>query len=404
MLPGNINDPNYCTELDNHKNLLQEGLMLEFKREINLKGEDGKRKFLSELTAFANQMGGDLVYGLEEGNTPGCFENIIGIEVLQKDNFRLRAENLMRDAISPRLKNVQIVFIPLVGQVNRYVVVFRVKKSVVAPHRIEVGKIKRFYGRNSGGKYELSVDELRQSFVMAGTMKSQVRDSRADLLIKLTSEEGYGDYHYNPFLSIQVIPYGALTGETKLDVKKVWASRDRRLAPPMQARFSGTKYNFDGLLIYQKSEELSAQLQVNHSGILEGVTSNFFRKTHEGLFVHMVALQNTLNSTVLDYLNFLKDNTDSVFPAFINIDLINVKGLLPQDQPLRLEVKMQHNFHPVDRDRLSIETIIIEEFDGDVKEMGELLRPVFDRLWNAIGASEAPYYDKDGRWILDEIR
>jgi hypothetical protein len=51
--------------------------------------------------------------------------------------------------------------------------------------------------------------------------------------------------------------------------------------------------------------------------------------------------------------------------------------------------------HPIDRANLVMPEIVLETLDIDVSQM---MRPLFDALWNASGLSHSTSYDDQGKW------
>src|SRR5688500_12471518 len=60
-----------------------------------------KKKFLQAVCAFANTVGGDLVYGMQEAN--GVPQQLAGFESDNIDRDILQLINLIRDGIAPSL-------------------------------------------------------------------------------------------------------------------------------------------------------------------------------------------------------------------------------------------------------------------------------------------------------------
>ncbi|MFC1492299.1 helix-turn-helix domain-containing protein [Nitrospinota bacterium] len=128
---------------------VREGTTIDYKREISLDTGDEKREFLADVSSFANAAGGDLVIGMDEENgAPSAYP---GLDLPDPDSEILRIENLIRSGIAPRLPGIAIKLILLDG--GRFVMVIRIGRSWVSPHRVIFRSHDKFYGRNSGGKY-----------------------------------------------------------------------------------------------------------------------------------------------------------------------------------------------------------------------------------------------------------
>lgn len=86
-------------------NGVPESRTLEFKRDLPGGANDDKKEFLADVTAFANTLGGDLIYGIDEAG--GIASAADGVVVEDKDAAQLRLEQLLRDGVEPRLASVR---------------------------------------------------------------------------------------------------------------------------------------------------------------------------------------------------------------------------------------------------------------------------------------------------------
>ena len=127
---------------------------LEFKREPYGSDRDAKREFLKDVTALANTFGGHLIIGIDEDG--GMARHIVPISDRTFDDEKLRLENLLRDAVEPRLIGVEMQQVPVTGG---FVLIIRVARSWNPPHRVLMGD-NRFFERNSTGTNPMDVDQL----------------------------------------------------------------------------------------------------------------------------------------------------------------------------------------------------------------------------------------------------
>ncbi|MGI9375057.1 MAG: AlbA family DNA-binding domain-containing protein [Tsuneonella suprasediminis] len=146
--------------VDNH---VAERRDLEFKRELPGRNDEQVKEFLADVTSLANAQGGDLIYGIEEDN--GVAAALPGVEINDPDAVILRLESSLQANVAPRLTGVRTHWVSLAN--GRGAMVMRIPGSLTAPHRVIYKKSGRFYGRNSRGKYEMDVHELRLAFTQS---------------------------------------------------------------------------------------------------------------------------------------------------------------------------------------------------------------------------------------------
>jgi hypothetical protein len=95
-----------------------------------------------------------------------------------------RLENIARSSIEPRLTSLRIRAVPVAGG---HVIIVRVPRSFVPPHRIIAQNSNRFYARAGTSKYEPNVDQLRHLFIDTPHMLERIRSFQADRLVKITA-------------------------------------------------------------------------------------------------------------------------------------------------------------------------------------------------------------------------
>jgi hypothetical protein len=181
-----------------------EGRNLEFKRDAPGRSEADVKEFLADATSFANAQGGDLIFGVEETN--GVATGVPGIEILDLDSEILRLENLLRDAIDPRLSGVRIKWIEITA--GRGVLILRIPASLTSPHRVTFKGTSRFYARNSRGKYEMDTHELRQAFTSNEELPRRIRGLHATAIAAATGQDMPYRIILGPRAIVSIIPLG----------------------------------------------------------------------------------------------------------------------------------------------------------------------------------------------------
>jgi len=80
-------------------------------------------------------------------------------------------------------------------------------------------------------------------------------------------------------------------------------------------------------------------------------------------------------------------------PIFLMFTLFGVSGyVLRVKDGLR---RRRFDQIPIDRDQLNVPELMLEDV---TKDSAELLRPVFDAVWNAAAWPRCFNYDQDGKW------
>jgi hypothetical protein len=209
-----------------------------------------------------------LLIGVEAAQ--GVSTAIPGIPLTNPDAEKLRLEQILASQLDPRLPRVDIETIDCGS--GRHVLAIRVARSWIAPHRVLAND--KFYGRNSGGNYELDVGELRSAFVLSESSAERIRNFRDDRLIKIAAGETPLAMHPGAAMIVHVVPFSTFVAGRSLDiVQAIGAGYVMALPPGRIGHPNNYATNLDGLVTYSNAPDDPAHgyAQVFRSGAVEGV-------------------------------------------------------------------------------------------------------------------------------------
>ena len=194
-----------------------EDRQLEFKE--NLGGSDEQvKEFLKDVSAMANAIGGDILYGVVEGvNADGntVAQVIQGISGENSDDATLRLDNLIRDCIKPRLMGVGIRPLQLTNTNTVFIV--RVPRSWNAPHLVDRRGHWRFYYRDSAGTHPMDITELRHAMTFSDTLGHRLEEFRLDRLAKVATD---GVLERGPKLVLHFQPLSSVQLDLPIDSRR----------------------------------------------------------------------------------------------------------------------------------------------------------------------------------------
>lgn len=370
----------------------QESKTIEFKLELPGSADADKKEFLADFTSFANTMGGDLIYGVRAPS--GVAEEVVGLNG-DLDAETNRLENILRTGVQPRVTGYAVKPIPLAN--GKKALVFRVPRSWALPHRVTVQGHDKFYGRHSSGKYALDVPELRSLFLLSESTADRIRNFRAERVSLILSGQTPVPLGAGPKMVLHVVPFNAFSGGPTFSVSKIYDQNFTPLRPPGDYGGWNKRHNFDGIVTYGymgHAIPAPSYLQLFRTGSAESVDTKLIQRveaTMPGVGQGQVTIWgDSFEKQVLGDLRQYLDVQASLGvtpPIVIMLSLLNIKGAcmyrsIPFDVP------------KVDRDHLLVPEVIAETYTVDV---GQLLKPVFDVIWNACGYSESPSYGSDGK-------
>ncbi len=362
-----------------------EGKTIEYKQSLPSNTREDKKKFLSGISSFANAIGGDYIIGIVEDR--GIPQKIEGVEINDPDEEILRLEQIIRNGISPRIPSVIIKAIELANEKISFVI--RIPQSWIRPHRIIFSGYDKFYSRNSAGKYQLDVDELRMAFNLTETIKDNIKNFRLDRISNIFSNEHAVPFVESAKIVLHFIPLDSLGGPKDYELNKYFS---RNKYPEKIFRFANNiawRFNIDGFLTYREPHDGKSNMyvQVFRNGIIEYV------HRISGNEIYSMAFQNEIIEFTSRYLSLLK-TINVGLPIFIFMTLLEVK-----DFPLIVEEKYKifptDKEDKIDKNIFIFPEIAIEDYEVDKPR---ILRPWFDLLWNACGYERCFHYDDNGNY------
>lgn len=363
---------------------VSEGRTLEYKREISSAAESKEVRLLAAVSSFANTSGGDLLIGVEA--IDGVATELCGVEVGSLDNEILRLEQIVRDGIDPRMPKVG--FRPIHLSENRYVWLIRVPASWIAPHRVR--RNSRFYARNSAGRYELDVSELRLAFSMTETIAGRIRDFRTDRIAKINGGLTPVPLVGEGSMVVHVVPIQSFMTRTSIDIA-VYGTGTTPLRP-MGAGGWNHRINLDGFVTFESygQEGTFSYTQMFRSGVAEAAFSLSSDGGKKAL--PSVAFEHYTLEMVKEYLSFAE--AFEIEPPFlIFLSLVGVRGCI---LGLNTGVFRGSGNIPLAEDVLTLPEVVIEEGN---EPWHLALKPAFDMVWNAFGLVRSLNYDESGNWV-----
>lgn len=358
---------------------------LEFKSYLNVNSDNDKKEFLFDVSSFANANGGDLIYGIREYK--GQAGELEGIEIENVDAEVLRLENIIRDGIEPRIPRLEIKSIPLAN--GKVVFILRIGKSWSSPHWVKFKGSYKFYSRNSAGKYLLDLSELRSSFNLYDSKIDRLRSFRSDRLSKIISGDTPCPLDGTAKIVLHILPLNAYDPGFAIDIRQPKGRIDW-WAPLDAYGFSRIQYNFDGLFTNSK---LNSYLQLFRNGCIETVNVSLLNDSNGQRLLYGGPFEKQIIEILSQMINILKHYSINP-PIFIMLSLLGIKGYdIATDGGLGRRIDRREF---IQSDLLPSEVMI----DNLNFNSAEVMKPIFDVIWNAAGWPGSPYYDEQGNWHM----
>lgn len=368
-------------------NSVVERKTLEYKQTLPGNSDKERKEFLADVSSFANASGGDLIFGIIEDKKTGIPKSLEGLIIENIDQEILRLDNMIRDGIQPRLLSVGIKPIPLSN--SKVVLLVRIPKSWISPHRVIFGSHDKFYSRSSNGKYPLDVGELRVAFNLSETITERIRNFRLERISKLFANETPIPFVDTAKIALHLIPIISFNPAQSYDIGKI-ASQSTKMKPMYCSGWNG-RYNLDGFLTYAPEQDGKSHsyVQLFRSGIIEAVDGSMLEPWKGKLTIFSRLYEEELINSFKNYLNILKELTVEL-PMFVFLTLLGIRGY-----SMVVPEHILSETHTIDRDVLLLPERMIESYDVSAPDV---LRPCFDSIWNACGFPKSKNYNDEGEW------
>ncbi len=343
-------------------------------------------EFLAEVSSFANAAGGELVFGVAQDSKTGYPCKLEGLNLKDVRQEIERLKSYVAEGIEPLIPSVTIQ--PIILSNSRTVLVVRVQKSWNLPHRVKYKGYNKFFSRNTNGKYELDLEELRVAFGFSDTIADKIRKFREDRISRLYSNETPVPFSKNAKIMMHLMPIVSFTPGKRFDVDKI-ANEHADLMAPIYCGSYSHRYNLDGFLTYSSGEVSDSYVQLFRNGVIEVVEGFLLKPDGEELLIPNVSYEEELIESLPRYLSVLK-TLNVELPFFVFLTLVGVRGYSMSTSGV-----LYRGRTPIEKDVLSLPEVMIESYNVHPEK---ILKPFFDSVWNACGFDRSLNYDGNGNW------
>lgn len=372
------------------ENLIQgqvpEGISLEYKRELYGGSDSEKKEMLKDISALANTRGGHLILGMDE--IDGTASSLISIGNGVDDEIN-RIDQIVRSSIDPIISGFRARGIPLSSGGN--VIVCRVPKSWIGPHRVLFKGDNRFYLRSTASVYQPSVEELRMLFSQSISNLDQAKSFRDQRINEIDQGQEIRPLVGGGRLYVHICPISAFGGMNNIDLEQAISLSS--FFEPLGASGRTPRFNYHGFICERGGQENHGYVQIFRNGLLEATKGGIIRENDRGRFIPGTALEGYIFEAIPRYI--------------LGLNQLGITGpyiiLITLDGVHQIRYAVRHNQYEDTDDLLPYPTLKLPE--GYLSEAPSLIavhramRPCFDALWNAVGFSSSQYFDHDGLWI-----
>jgi hypothetical protein len=381
-------------KLEKLQSLITDGVgenrTIEYKLIPPSQSEDVKREFLKDVTSFANAFGGTILYGIQADN--GVPSELVGLPADQLDAIIQRFDQMLQNSVEPRIQGVE--YLPVKLPSGSVILVQEIPQSVSAPHMVTKAR-PSFFARGAAGKYPMDVFELRSAFAASEGLTQKIERFREERLAKIRRGDLPEPLDDTAVLVFHLIPAVSFGRATEIDVFHL-PDEVYELMRPINTKGDGwgPLYSLEGFAksTHTRDRKVMSYSLLFRNGIVEGVDAYSFApggpsnvrmlrpKIYESELRHAIARF----GEIYEALNIPG-------PYFVSLALIGVKGLCFFPDP-------QFDWSGLRQIASDDVVLAIRSFQAWKGDPDEILKPLFDQIWNACGLPSSRNYDGSGRW------
>lgn len=372
-----------------HDNQVPESMVLDYKRDCY--GQSDHRELLKDISSFANTRGGHIIIGVEEEQ--GVPKTLVGVDPsLDLDAEVQRMTQVVNTGLDPAFTSVRFHRVP--GDNGTTFLVVEIARSPNAPHRVASGNYHRFFVRDSNGKHEATMPELRDLFTFGELARERFRDFVRERVEIVTDEERdtTGIEKSGGLMFVHIVPQAFLFTSDEIDLDAMYGQH--QLLRAFSTMGINRRYNFDGLMVYSGGDKLWSYTQVFRNGIIEAVMGDIHREVENyGKTIAGIKLEQDFFQTFPGYL-WAYDAVGVPPPYVVQISLVGVKAAYYAYQERAIRAFAQPR---LDRDRMFLAECVVETIKP-TSDIHQAVKPAFDSLYNALDRPECPNFREDGAW------
>ena len=194
----------------------------------------------------------------------------------------------------------------------------------------------------------------------------------------------------SPKVIIHLIPLEAYSGGPTYDMRPLY--QNPQSLAPMGTTSWNYRLNLDGIVTFGTASPCPAYTQLFRNGVLEVVQGRILAVEHEGrLAIPNVAFEDYIMRYLPQCLRLL-ETLGASLPIVVAMTLTHTKGLF---------MGVDNYFYGDGGYSIDTETVILPEtiVESFTTSAQEVLKPMFDLIWNACGFPGSANFDAEGNWI-----
>lgn len=379
------------------ENGIEENIHLDYKEQLGNNAEIAK-----DLSSFANNDGGNIIYGMREINNKPT--EIIPIN---QPNLREKFDQIARNGIDPSLDiRILPIDVDIEGNEGQVFLIYIPRKYPILHQAVRRGK---YYKRTEFTSSPMSNFEIETAFNLAYNYEERINTLYQKRLNNLNS----GEYHVSipspTRMLIHMISIDALNVNESMNLEIVFNNFKDYLRPPGCTLGRKIERNLLGLLVSCGPDPFTdnyvGYVQLYRIGMIEAINSSLLKPTTQLHGKHynnpvkklgMWFLEKEIIDSCKMYLKTL-EKVGVGLPIYLYLSFTHMKYYKISLVPYKSSF-INSDSDVAKKDEILLPRIKIDSFGINFEEK---LKTSFDIFWNVFNQSGSRNYDENGRFIHD---
>ena len=360
---------------------VEESSHIEYKRQLNITKARDRKEIAKDVSAFANGMGGIIVYGIEERETTEGPPIPVSLCPIQEPGLEKRLEDILLNSTSPRM---EFRINPIVVDGGYYVVV-EIPQSFAGPHMVTLGDESRYYKRRNFQAYPMTEEEIRVAYLHSAQSLDTVRERYVNARLTPTTNGIF----YVQTVAVPLYMHDLLINPPRFDTSI--------FNKPIEGAFNPTKIyrgrpspGPNGFEFFSPNrEKYDYALRLLESGHLENIETYGFGDADEReRFLPSQSILEALHDTLL-YFGQIYQAVGYFGPFQLYYRLLGLRGS-------SLGVGRVYHFQPGPIQEDEWERGLSTDVWATIQSPLGIVRHFMDLLWNAYGYKRCFLFDEQG--------
>ncbi len=240
----------------------------------------------------------------------------------------------------------------------------------------------------------MDTNELKIAFNLSQTLTEQIGKFKTERIIQLVANNLPFPFYSGGKIVLHLIPLESFSPNYSIDLNSI-INNPSKLRPIYCSGWNH-RINLEGILSYsgdRNDGKSHSYVQLYRNGTIEAVEGLILSADRDKKIIPSLTYELELLKSLTEFLNLAKEigvNTPIVI-------FLTLTGIKDWEMGVDRSKFWFDEYYKIDRDILQLPETIIDSYDIEPKD---ILRPMFDLIWNACGYERSYNFDETGNWVV----